>query len=88
MFPKMPVQPFMVLLLQLNRVWRDHEKSKLEDLKKRCAKEEARLRRQIANREPYTEIVQQSKINHLRKKLQDSGKHAKKMEQKAAKLEK
>ena len=35
LFPRIPVHPFMMLLLQLNKVWRKHEAMRLKDLKRR-----------------------------------------------------
>lgn len=47
LFPRVPVQPFMMLLLQLNKVWKDHEAKRLADVKAKHTTEVARLKRKL-----------------------------------------
>eukprot|EP00854_Cymbomonas_tetramitiformis_P008154 gene8154-9686_t len=45
LFPRVPVQPFMMLLLQLNKVWRDHEQGKLDALRAKHQEDIQRYKR-------------------------------------------
>lgn len=47
LFPRVPVQPFMMLLLQLNKVWRDHEAQKMAVIREKHADEVKKLRRKV-----------------------------------------
>ena len=69
LFPKVPIQPFMMLLLQLNKVWRDAEKQRVEDVHARTEKKASKLRRQVAQNKPYQQVVSQSRIGYLKKQL-------------------
>eukprot|EP00959_Pyramimonas_sp_CCMP1952_P309251 6471949-Pyramimonas_sp.AAC.1 len=47
LFPRVPVQPFMMLLLQLNKVWRDHEHVKLAAMKTKHKEEIDKFKRKV-----------------------------------------
>ena len=86
LFPRIPIHPFMMLLLQLNKVWRKHEMACIKDLRRRHKDEMQRQR----HREPYREVVMENKIAHLRKQLDTTRSDKQRLEQyrKAAKAAK
>lgn len=86
LFPRIPIHPFMMLLLQLNKVWRKHEMSCIKDLRMRHKDEMQRQR----HREPYHEVVMENKIAHLRRQLDTTRNDKQRLEQyrKAAKAAK
>lgn len=69
LFPKVPIQPFMMLLLQLNKVWRDHEREKVQDIHAKTEKRASKLRRQAQQTKPYQQVVNQNRIGYLKKQL-------------------
>eukprot|EP00742_Colponemidia_sp_Colp-10_P006053 GILJ01006478.1.p1 GENE.GILJ01006478.1~~GILJ01006478.1.p1 ORF type:complete len:602 (+),score=134.75 GILJ01006478.1:43-1806(+) len=58
------------LLHELNNVWREREKRKIERVKHRYSFKLESMRRQLANRVPYNAIVLQQENGRLRKELQ------------------
>jgi hypothetical protein len=68
-----PPAPFMQLLLDLNAVWRQHARLRLEIAKKRHAAEVQGLLRRMQQREPYRQVLAESELQHLRKLLRTGG---------------
>ena len=77
LFPRIPIHPFMMLLLQLNKVWHKHEAACIKDLRRRH--KEAMLRQR--HRDPYREVLMENKILHLRKQLDSSRNDKQRLEQ-------
>lgn len=77
LFPRIPIHPFMMLLLQLNKVWRKHEMSCIKDLRMQHKDEMQRQR----HREPYREVVMENKIAHLRRQLDTTRNDKQRLEQ-------
>jgi hypothetical protein len=63
----------MQLLLDLNAVWRQHARLRLEIAKKRHAAEVQGLLRRMQQREPYRQVLAESELAHLRKLLRTGG---------------
>tara|TARA_B100001121_G_scaffold301903_1_gene313615 strand:+ start:43 stop:1662 length:1620 start_codon:yes stop_codon:yes gene_type:complete len=66
---RLPEQPFMALLLQLNRVWRHHEREQISILKQKFEEAQEALKRRLLNRVSAKDVTQQQKIKYLRKLL-------------------
>jgi len=66
---RLPEQPFMALLLQLNRVWRHHEREQIEQLKRKFEEAQEAMKRRLLNRVSVKDVTQQQKIKYLRKLL-------------------
>ena len=66
---RLPEQPFMALLLQLNRVWRHHEREQVSILKQKFEEAQEALKRRLLNRVSAKDVTQQQKIKYLRKLL-------------------
>ena len=66
---RLPEQPFMALLLQLNRVWRHHEREQISILKQKFEEAQEALKRWLLNRVSAKDVTQQQKIKYLRKLL-------------------
>jgi hypothetical protein len=64
--PKVPLGPFMTLLLDLNAAWRAHEAAVLAETKKRHASDVNRIKA----RDPHREIVLENTVMHMKKQLQ------------------
>ena len=69
---ELPLQPFMVLLLQLNRVWKSKEKSKLKAKKAEIEKRYSKLQRMTDNSKPYKIVVCKERVKFLKRQLQVS----------------
>jgi len=66
---RLPEQTFMALLLQLNRVWRHHEREQISILKQKFEEAQEALKRRLLNRVSAKDVTQQQKIKYLRKLL-------------------
>ncbi|QDZ25858.1 hypothetical protein HOP50_19g84000 [Chloropicon primus] len=65
----LPLQPFTVLLLQLNKVWKLKEKSILKSKSLEVEKKYAKLKRMTENTKPYKLVICKEKVKHLKKEL-------------------
>jgi hypothetical protein len=68
----LPAAPFMQLLLELNCVWQEHTRLRLQALRSRHATQISALRRQQRQAAPYRQVLAESELQHLRKLLKAS----------------
>ena len=69
--PSLPTETFAELLLRLNRVWRTREAKNLERQRSKAQKKIGELRRRVAQQVPYTEVLQSSEMERLRRELKE-----------------
>ncbi|KAJ4454051.1 hypothetical protein PAPYR_11323 [Paratrimastix pyriformis] len=60
------------LLVQLNRSWAQRERRRVQRVRNELGDQIAALRRQLAHREPYSEVRQRDEIERLRAQLQQA----------------
>lgn len=65
----LPLQPFTVLILQLNKVWKMKEKSKLKAKSLEIEKKYSKLKRMTENSKPYKLVLCKEKVKHLKRQL-------------------
>ena len=68
----LPLQPFTVLLLQLNKVWKMKEKSKLKAKSMEIEKKYSKLKRMTENSKPYKLVMCKEKVKHLKRQLSNT----------------
>jgi hypothetical protein len=71
-FPDIPSAPFMSLLTQLNKVWRQRELERLRELQTSHEKELGEFQRSHRQATPYQQAVMHQRLNHLKSELKQS----------------
>lgn len=60
------------LLQDLNRIWRVREKKQISRIKAEANREVQYLRRELAFKKPYDQVVQEAEIKRLKSELKDA----------------
>lgn len=74
-FPQIPTAPFMSLLSELNKVWKQRESERVRDVQLQQERDLADFRRLHQQATPYQQSVMQDKLDHLRRELKSSRAH-------------
>eukprot|EP01028_Stygiella_incarcerata_P004579 TRINITY_DN2009_c0_g1_i1.p1 TRINITY_DN2009_c0_g1~~TRINITY_DN2009_c0_g1_i1.p1 ORF type:complete len:664 (+),score=239.09 TRINITY_DN2009_c0_g1_i1:110-2101(+) len=73
--PHLSLDLFKSFFVSLNRIWRAREKTRIDSEKKKMSEKIQTLRRKLAQRKPYEDVVATQKIVELKKKLKKCGRN-------------
>lgn len=71
-FPELPTAPFMGLMSELNKVWKQREAERIRDVQMQHEKDLEDFRRLHQQATPYQQSVMQNKLDYLRRELKSS----------------
>lgn len=71
-FPQLPSAPFMGLLAELNKVWKQREAERVREMQLQHERDLTDLRRLHQQATPYQQSVMHDKLEHLRRELKSS----------------
>jgi hypothetical protein len=71
-FPNVPTAPFLNLLTQLNKIWRQRGLQQVQDAQQQHERELADFRRASHQATPYQQKVMHQRLNHLKNELKKS----------------
>jgi hypothetical protein len=71
-FPDLPTAPFLNLLTQLNKVWRQRGLQQIQEVQDEHVKELAYFQRSSKQATPYQQKVMHQRLNHLKNELKKS----------------
>lgn len=74
-FKELPTAPFMSLLGELNKVWKQRETERIREVQLQHEQDLADFRRLHQQATPYQQSVMQNKLDYLRRELKSSRAH-------------
>eukprot|EP00892_Ulva_mutabilis_P008432 jgi/Ulvmu1/5961/UM026_0084.1 len=85
-FPQLTNGPFMAMLAELNKVWKQRETERIREVQMQHQKDLADFRRLHQQATPYQQSVMQHKLDHLKRELRASHQHARSLSKFKAKV--